>query len=119
MVFVDLSKATKLKHLKFLRTIKRPTVQWITAALQTAESKNLQSITICPDDNVPESVWEPVRQEWRDLDQLLVQFWTSHSIRPQVVYVARKGGKDLRTDAPNLLPELTRRGLVDLVEAPS
>jgi len=97
----------------------RSTVQWITVALQTVESQNLQSITICPDRNVPEMVGEATRREWRDLDRLLVRFWASHSIRPQVMYVAGRRGQDLGSNAPSLLPELTRRGLIDLVEAPS
>ena len=118
MVFLDLSKATKLKHVKFLRQRTRSTVQWITTTLQTVESKNLESITIFPfDKSLPETVEEQAYQEWQDLDRLLVQFWASHSIRPQLAYVAgRRGTKDLGGDAPKLLPELTRRGLVDLVE---
>jgi len=43
-------------------------------------------------------------QEWWDLDQLLVQFGTTHSVRPRVVYTA---GNDLRNYVPSLLPELT------------
>jgi len=97
----------------------RSTVQWITKTLQTVDSKNFQSITICPENNVPETVGEATHQEWNDLDRLLVQFWTSHSIRPQVTYVTDRGGKDFRVDAPSLLPGLTRRGLVDIVETPS
>ena len=57
-----------------------------------------------------------VRQEWEDLDRLLVQFWTACSIRPKFMYVAEEGEDDLRDLAPSLLPELTRRGAVDLVE---
>ena len=118
MVSLDLSKATKLKHVKFLRTKMRSTVRWIVKALQTVESKYLESITVFPfDKSLPETVEEEVYQEWQDLDRLLVRFWTSHSIRPQVAYVAgRRGTKDLEDDAPKLLPELTMRGLVDLVE---
>jgi len=94
----------------------RSTVQWITMTLQTLNSKNLQSITIEPHNATPETVEEGAYQEWQDLDRSLVQFWTSHSIRPRFVYVPRWGkGKDLVADVPILLPELTRRGLVDLV----
>ena len=88
--------------------------------LQTVGSGYLQSITIEPHDLPPETVEEEVYQEWHDLDRVLVQFWTSHSIRPRVVYMPRLGeGKDLGVDVPILLPELTRRGLVDLVELPT
>ena len=55
-------------------------------------------------------------RQWKDLDLLLVQFWSTHSIRPRVVCVAGRVGEDLRDRLPSLLPELTRRGLIDLVE---
>jgi len=110
---LDLSKATKLKYLKFLWT--RSSVQWIATTLQTVKSKNLQRIIICQAIALPEEIEEAVYREWQDLDRLLVQFWASHLIRPRVTYVVGKGGKDLRDHVPSLLPELTRRGLVDLV----
>jgi len=91
-------------------------VQWITTTLQTAESKTIRDITIYPFHSFPETIRGAVCQEWKDLDRVLVQFWTSHSIRPQVMYGASEGVKDMRDDIPSLLPELTRRGLVDLVE---
>ena len=122
VVFLDLTKAIKLKRVVFLREntghATRHTVEWVTKTLQTVESKHLQSITVSPSNkDLPETIKQEAYQEWQDLDRLLVQFWTSHSIRPRVMYVAgRRGGKDLRADAPKLLPELTRRGLVDLVE---
>ena len=56
---------------------------------------------------------------------MLVQFRTSRSICPKVVYEVELDGNggddgiDWRDDALSLLPELTRRGLVDLVEYPS
>ena len=86
--------------------------------LQTVDSKDLQSITIKPHDLPPKPVEEGVYQEWRDLDRTLVQFWTSHSIRPKVMYVPWMGQNNLGDGVPILLPELTRRGIVDVVEAP-
>jgi len=112
-LLLDLSIAAKLKYLGFLR--KGSSVRWISTTLQTVKSKSFQRISIFQFD--PITVEESVCQEWRDLDRLLVRFWTSHSIRPQVVYIAWPGQKDLKDHAPSLLPELTRRGLVDLVEA--
>ena len=107
--------AAKLKYLKFLP--RGSSIQWATEALQTVKSQSLRCISIYPLDSLPETVGEAVYQELRDLDRLLVQFWTSHSIRPRVVYVMWEDQKDLRDYAPSLslLPELTRRGLVDLV----
>jgi len=111
---LDLSKATKLKHLMFLcRGLKiQPTI----TALRTVESKSLQRITIHPHTATIQDPIEEVAQGWQDLDRLLVQFWTSRSVRPQLLYGHDKGGQDLRDRAPSLLPELTRRGLVEVVE---
>lgn len=89
-------------------------------ALHAFDSKDLQQITLrlggkrhifsYPID------WGAVCREWYDLDQLLVQFWTSHSIRPTVTYEEGVMGKDMISYVPRLFPELTGRGLVDLVK---
>jgi len=84
--------------------------------LQTVKSKNLQSITIHLTTGGLQMFRKVADREWNDVDQLLVQFWTSHSIRTRVVYVAGIRGEDTRGYVSSLLPELTRRGLVDLVE---
>ena len=111
----DLSTATKLKHLVF--QCARPNVQWVTTALQSVKSKGLERITVRPDaDTFVRTIKEPVHQQWHDLDRQLVDFWTSHSIRPKVTYEAGARRKDMRDCTQSLLPELTRRGLVDLVE---
>ena len=86
--------------------------------LRTVEPRNLESITIYVDENLPGTIEEEARQEWKDLDRLLVQFWNSHLIRPRFVHTAGKEGRDLRVNVPNLLPESTRRGIVDLFEVP-
>ena len=93
-----------------------PSVQWITATLHTVERKTIRDITIYPFDALPETIEQAVCEEWRELDRLLVQFGTSRSIRPRVAYVAENEGRDMRDYVPSLLPELTRRGLVDLIE---
>jgi len=91
-------------------------VQWITATLRTIKSQFIERIDIYPLDIPPETDGEGVCPEWQDLDRLLVQLRTSNSILPRVVYEVGRGEKLLRDSVPNLLPELTRRGLVDLVE---
>ena len=93
-------------------------IRWITVALQTVKSKNLRQITIHSPLTIPDPAGKVVRREWQDLDHLLVQFWTSNSIRSQVMYEPEEGRKDITDHASSLLPELTRRGLVDLVEFP-
>ena len=113
----DLSAAIKLKYLVF--RCARPRVHWITMALQTVKSKNLQQITIHPYATALVNVTEETAgREWQDLDRLLVQFRTSHSVCPKVVYEVEAGGQGWRDCASILLPELTRRGLVDVVECP-
>jgi hypothetical protein len=125
---LDLSRATNLKDLSF--TCGGSDIQRVTMALQTVQSKNLQQITIYPCKTFGDlqqiythpygtpgnPVDEAVLQQWQDLDRLLVQFWTSHSIRPKITYEVGKGQKDWGALVPRLLPELTRRGLYDLVE---
>jgi hypothetical protein len=111
---LDLSRATKLKDVEF--RCERLSIQRTTMALQTLKSKNLRQITIHPDATLANPIGETVHREWQDLDHLLVRFWTSHSIRPKIKYELREGGNDLRDLVPSLLPELTKRGLVDLVE---
>lgn len=117
---LNLSKATKLRDLMF--HCKISDVRWIIAALQTINSKDLHQITIhtyaaalyaATDTDRITAVY----REWQDLDQMLVQFWTTHSIRPQLAY-SGIGGRDMRDRVPSLLPELTGRGLVDLVGTP-
>jgi len=108
----DLSDATKLQHLTFSGTRTGSTVRWITTTLKTIKSKNIQSIVIKPTDDLLESVSEGIRQEWHDLDRLLVQLCITHSIRPRVICEVRNEGKV----GPGLLPELTKRGMVDLIE---
>jgi hypothetical protein len=110
----DLSRATKLKDLSL--SFGWLDVQRVTTALQTVQSKHLQQITIHPCGILTKSVEETVLRRWQDLDRLLVQFWTSHSIRPMIKYEVRKGGDAMRAFTPSLLPELTRRGLVGSVE---
>jgi hypothetical protein len=111
---LDLSKVNKLEDLLF--RCGGWNVQQITMALQTVQSKHLQKVTIHPGVAFANRILGTVHQEWQDLDHLLVQFWNSHSIRPKFTYEADKEGDDLRAFAPSLLPELTRRGIVDLVE---
>ena len=89
-------------------------------ALQTVKSKKLQQITIQLRTLTLRKMFVGVDEwEWQDLDHLLVRFWTSHSIRPLVMYDPDEEGEDLRDKIDrmlSLLPELTKRGLVDIVE---
>jgi len=113
-VELDLSTATKLRDLVFRS--RQPNVRWITRALQSVKS-DLRRITLKPD---PYTFINPIHetnfQEWWDLDRLLVQFRTSRSICPKVVHEMKRDEEGMSGHALTLLPELTRRGLVDLVK---
>ena len=124
---MDLSKATKLKDVVFRPGMRR--VEWVVKALQTItpKSQDLRQLIIdIPHDytlsglgdNDEEAVGEPVHGQWPDLDRLLIQFWESHSIRPKVVFTAGHGVEDF---IGSLLPEITKRGIVDVdpVKRPS
>jgi len=112
---LDLSKATKLKDVQFW--CRGQNIQRITTALRTAVFKSLQQITIRTDDTtlmIP--IREMIHQESQDLDRLLAQLWTSYSIRPKVTFETIKRRSAPRDLAQSLLPELTRRGVVDVIE---
>jgi len=110
----NLSTAVKLRRLMF--SCGRSGVRWITEALRTVEPKDLQDITLQFNHTSLMHGFEgPVRQQWEDLDRLLVRFWTLHSICPKVVYKVGSE-RDIRDYASRVMPELARRGLIDLVE---
>jgi hypothetical protein len=119
---VDLSKATKLKDVVF-----RPgpwKVEWVIAALQTItpNHRDLRQITIrIPHHlthagalaNIRRSIGEAHVRLWLDLDLFLAQLWETRSIRTKVVCTTeRSTGVDIGC----LFPEMTKRGILDLVE---
>ena len=108
---LDLSKAIKLKGVVF--NYHRSNIQWITTAIKTIKSKNLQQITIFSYTRTPLSaqIKEAVHQEWQDLDHLLVQLWTSHSVRLKIMYRREEGENEARGLVQRLLPELTKRAI--------
>jgi len=122
---LDLSKATKLGDVTFRSGSGR--VEWITTALETITPKHRDfrhiKIFVPSDltgfdvgDDIRQYIGETVSKEWLDLDRLLVQFWESRSIRPKVGCGLR-GEKDQNTVycIGCLLPEITERGIIDLI----
>ena len=82
-------------------------LQWVNAAIESITSKDLEWVTIA-------SLHILVNYgEWWDLDRLLAQLWTSRSIRPTIL-LSREGG--MIGLVPELLPELTREGVVGVFE---
>ncbi len=121
---INLSKATRLNDVIFL--VKSVNVEWITAALQTItpENQDLQRIVMYAPyysaifglgRDVRETIGELAYGRWLDLDHLLVHFWESRSIRPTVM-AASHGMRSLSDLVGGLLPEITGRGIMDLVE---
>ena len=105
----DLSEATKIKRLDFELDNYSLDAQWVSATVRTAKSRSLRQIYIYyPSFYHP--VTETVLREWRDLDSLLVQLWTSRSIRPEVKPLTRK--TKASGVVSDLLPGLTSRGAV-------
>ena len=100
----DLSTATKLKEVVFNCG---GSLRWVNAAIESITSKDLEWVTIA-------SLHILVNYgEWWDLDRLLAQLWTSRSIRPTVSFSRMSKMIGL---APKLLPELTKKGAVDVFE---
>jgi hypothetical protein len=119
---IDLSKVTKLKDVIF-----RPNswgAGWVVGTFQTIipKHRDLRQITIhIPYYMVRAGLFGDIRQainetqygQWMDIDRLLVQFWESRSIRPKVICTTKQGMGD---NLGRLLPEITGRGIIDLVE---
>jgi len=123
---IDLSKAIKLKHSAF--RVESRQVDWVTSALRTITPKHrdFRQITIYlahdptlwnVGTNVRQIVGELVFGQWLELDRLLAKLWESRSIRPQILYFAPLGnGKRITTRMGCLLPEITKRRIIDLDE---
>ena len=63
-----------------------------------------------------QTVGEANFKQWLNLDRLLVQVWESRSIRPKVIFTEQEGMSDMRDCMGCLLPEITKRGIIDLVD---
>jgi len=121
---LDYSKATKLEDASF-----RPrslSVAWVITALQTITSRHrdLRQISIhapwslnnTDADAIAEQTVE-VTGQLLELDRLLVHFWESRSVRPRVVCaMLEEGDQRMKYCVRYLLPEITKRGIVDLID---
>ena len=122
---LNFSKATKLREAVFRPESK--SIEWITMALQTIthEHQAFQRISIYVPFHLTlfrvgadmgQYLGETASRWWSDLDQLLVQFWESRSIRSRVG-CARQGeaGQSTEYCVGCLLPEATKIGIIDPV----
>jgi hypothetical protein len=112
---LDLSNATKLEDMKFWWI--GSNIRWIIATLKTANVRSLRQVTIHTVVDVSDPS-ETVRREWQDLDCLLVELWTTRSVRPKITPVIYAGGweNDPGEFVASLLPALASRGAIDAVE---
>ena len=68
--------------------------------------------------NIMHTTRETTYQAWLELDRLLAQLSELHSIRPEIVYDVPSwvNRKEARSSMEVLLPELTKRGIVEMME---
>jgi hypothetical protein len=62
--------------------------------------------------NSTQSAKKVASEQWLDLDRLLVQLSESRSIRPRFMSTGRSARAEMR----DLLPEITERGMIDLIK---
>ena len=124
---VDLSKATKLKDVEFKLWL-RPTLLLTTLRTVTRDHRELERITLRvisskglrEGEDVRYAVGESTYQGWLELDRLLAQLNESHSFRLKVLrykFHTDSDGSGERRRMGILLPEVTARGIVDLVSS--
>ena len=103
-------------------------VQWTTGTLKTITSNHgdLQGVSIHvaygydtfgPGADIRQAIGEINYGHWLDLDRLLIQFLESRSIRPKVIYSHTLRSEEVIDCVSSLLPEATRRGVIDLVKS--
>ena len=121
---IDLSRATRLRDARF--ECGDLSAKWIIVALQTVTSKHgaLRQIGICiyglilndPGADIRQMVGDAVYGEWLDLDRLLVRFSELRSIRLKFRYDGMSADREKETIncSSYLLPEMTKRGMIDL-----
>jgi hypothetical protein len=130
---IDLSKAKKTKHITF-SVSENP--RWIIPTLRTLTPahKNFQQISLdvslisfhrlevenmdaMDSAGFKDAIGEAVCRGYLELDLLLAQLWESHSIHPEVTFAVQQW-VDLtraRSLVESLLPEVSKRGIVDLI----
>lgn len=115
---IDFSRAKSLKQVAFWLGALDDV--WITLALKTLtpNHRDLHQISIYIPVNrflKTRLAMEEIHRQWADLDHFLVQLWESNAIHTRVIY-RLKGEKEARECVRGLLPEMTKRGTVELVD---
>ena len=100
---------------------------WTAMVLKTltSEHRNFRKVTIHipiaissvgEPVNVKQSIGEETHGQWMDLDHILIQLWESNAIHTQVIYTTEGEKKEAREFIGALLPEMTKRGKVEMLE---
>ena len=113
--WIDLSKVARLKDVTL--HFEDLSVAWVASTLKTITSghRDLREVSIkglAPINAA--AVEDDMRGEWVNLERTLIQLWESHAICAKVKYYSGKG-EESRELMEDLLPETTRRGIVELV----
>jgi len=88
-------------------------------ALQTITSnhRDLQQILIYVPFHPASIGSQETDRQWMDLDHHLIQLWESHAIRTKVIYSVAREEKVVCGYIRGLLPEMTKRGIIELVDS--
>ena len=65
--------------------------------------------------DITRAIGEAAYMQWLEFDRFLARLWESHSIHLKILCYKRQDGTDCRC-VNGLLPEVTRRGVADLVK---
>jgi len=66
--------------------------------------------------DIREATGEEACERWSELDRLLVQSWESRSIRPRFIQTnSVQEMQRVEVYLGSLLPEVTKRGIIDLM----
>ena len=117
---INLSKATSLGEVGF--RLLDPSDVWAGSTLKTLtpNHKDLRRISIhmtIPEHANLQRIFNiDICNLWTDLDRTLIQLWESNAILTRVTYAAGGEKTEARRFVEQLLPEMTRRGIVELVD---
>jgi hypothetical protein len=65
---------------------------------------------------ITSSVDEEIGRQWVDLEYTLIRLWESHGVRTRVVYDPGEEKEEAREYIKRLLPEVMKRGIIELVD---
>ena len=123
---IDLSKVTKLKEVTF--HLQHLSVACVTLTLKTITSEHrdiqesliqaraLSNLTDWPTSTA--AVGDNTRGQWLDLERILIQLWKLHTACAKIGYYPGMRG-ECHQLMGDLLPEATKRGIVELVKSPT